>query len=390
MHIPFIGQSCIISINNDIGDPQPLLLKPNSSNHDPFYLPEGATDNIQFHHGDTVNLACLGSKIIINSTTTNFSKITAKCLKDKQFEVFGRSVQFNLINCTEYPQHTARYTGRNCSGIYKEIEIGFEDDSRFLSHIVTCFDDVAQSAIYSTFNLTSKIGGYQSVFPRPNSFLQAGFYNIHGVDGLYTRRRQRSTINTLLGLPENDTKYIHPTNSFFLARGHLTAKTDFVFGAQQRLTFYFVNAAPQWQTFNGGNWKVLEENVRNYASDNKLDLVVSTGTFGVATLPHAVTGNSVQLFLYSDVNGNVAIPVPELYWKYVYDPVNKAGAVFIGVNNPYQNKTLPICQDVSQSIKWLTWKRDDQISGFCYVCKANDFLKVVNYAPTHEVKYLLV
>lgn len=298
--------------------------------------------------------------------------------------MLGESLPFYFINCTEYPLHIGRYTGRNCSGEYKEIEIGFEVDSRFLPHIITCFDDVTQNAVYSWFNLTSKIGGYQSVFPRPSGFLQGGFYRIHGVDRLYTRNRQRSTINTLLGLPENDTKYIHPTNSYFLARGHLTAKTDFVFGSQQRLTFYFVNAAPQWQTFNGGNWKTLEDNVRSYASDNKLNLVVYTGTYGITTLPHAVTGNSTPLFLYADKNGNTAIPVPEFYWKYVYDPVHRAGAVFIGVNNPYQNKSFTICDDVSESIKWLSWKKDEQQSGFCYVCSAHDFMKVVNYLPRHH------
>lgn len=262
-------------------------------------------------------------------------------------------------------------------------------ESRFLPHIITCFDDVTQSATYSWFNLTSKIGGYQSMFPRPTTFLQSGFYSVNGVDRLYTRTKQRATINTLLGLSENDTKYIHSTDAYFLSRGHLTAKIDFVFGVQQRLTFYFVNAAPQWQTFNGGNWKILEKNVRDYVSNNKLDLVVYTGTYGIATLPHASTGASTQLFLYADENGNTAIPVPELYWKYVYDPLNKAGAVFIGVNNPYVNKSTPICNDVSDAIKWLSWKKDDQISGFSYVCKVDDFIKVVNHLPDQDVRYLL-
>lgn len=319
-------------------------------------------------------------------------------MKDQQFQIFGKSLPFNLINCTDYPQHSARYTGRNCSGDFKEIEIGFEiveQSNRFLPHIVTCFDDRNQNAIYSWFNLTSKIGGYQKLFPRPSAFRQADFYSVNGVDRLYTRNSQRAVINRLLGLAENDTKYVHSTDAYFLSRGHLTAKIDFIYGTQQRLTFYFVNAAPQWQTFNGGNWGVLERNVRDYASSNKLDLVVYTGTYGVATLPHAITGNATQLFLYVDENGNTAIPVPQFYWKFVYDPVNKAGAVFVGVNNPYEDKPTLICNDVSSSIKWLTWKKDDQMAGFSYVCKVDEFVKSVNHLrhlpiQHQDVRYLLI
>lgn len=375
-----------------MGEPQPLLLKPNGTDYEPFYLPEGTTDNIIFQHGDIINVSCPGSKVVINSIVTNYSAISATCLQDKQFEIFGKRLLFQLINCTDYPHHTARYTGRNCIiSNYKEIEIGFEvDTNRFLIHIITCFDETMQNAIYSWYNLTSKIGGYQSVFPRPSSFLQAGFYSIQGVDRLYTRNNQRNTINTLIGLPENDTKYIHSTDAYFLARGHLTAKTDFIFGSQQRLTFYFVNAAPQWQTFNGGNWKTLEQNVRDYASNKNVSLVVYTGTYGIATLPHAITGANIDLFLYVDKNGNSAIPVPQLYWKYVYDPINKAGAVFVGVNNPYENKSTPICDDISDTIKWLSWKKEDRISGFCYACKIDDFMKATNYLlPHQDVRYLL-
>ena len=49
------------------------------------------------------------------------------------------------------------------------------------------------------------------------------------------------------------------TSTQFLARGHLAAKSDFVFATAQRATFFFTNAAPQWQPFNAGNWNFLEQ-----------------------------------------------------------------------------------------------------------------------------------
>lgn len=49
------------------------------------------------------------------------------------------------------------------------------------------------------------------------------------------------------------------TSTQFLARGHLAAKTDFIYATGQRASFYFINAAPQWQPFNAGNWNRLEQ-----------------------------------------------------------------------------------------------------------------------------------
>lgn len=238
--------------------------------------------------------------------------------------------------------------------------------------------------------MSSTIGGYQRNVARP-SFIQGSFFDVgtKKVDQLYTRSTQRITINRLLGLQDNSTKYIQNNNNYYLARGHLTAKTDFVYGEQQRLTFYFINAAPQWQTFNAANWETLESNVRTYASNRDVNLIVYTGTHGTATLPHEKTGVDTPLYLYVDENANKAIPIPYIYWKIVYEPISQAGAVFIGVNNPYLNKPEKLCTDRTEEIDWLTWKPNDRVKGFCYTCTYEDFKNVVNYLPDLEVKSLL-
>ena len=58
-------------------------------------------------------------------------------------------------------------------------------------------------------------------------------------------------------------------------RGHLAAKADFVFGAQQISTFWLINAPPMWDVINNGNWGRLEDVIRNYAKSNH---EVYTGT----------------------------------------------------------------------------------------------------------------
>lgn len=367
-------------------------MKPDGTDYDPFFLPEDNSGSIVLQTGGILELACPGSSLILDSNDMEAVNTTATCVSGTFFQVDEEVYDFSTISCADYPEHTARYSGNVCEEQYKEIEIGFEYYSRFLLHISLCFDDVEQNTLYAWYNLTSSIGGSQTGFPRPSSFIQGSFYNVGSqkVNSLYSRAAQRVTINKRLGLDKKSYKYIHETDHYYLARGHLTAKTDFVYGSEQLLTFYFVNAAPQWQTMNNGNWETLETNVRTYASNNKVDLVVYTGTYGITTLPHEETGEEVPLYLYVDENDNVGIPVPHLFWKFVYEPKNKAGAVFVSVNNPYIEEKEVICDDQSDSYDWLTWKKDDQAKGYSYVCTVADFASVVENFPELEVRELLV
>ncbi|PNF32631.1 hypothetical protein B7P43_G17750 [Cryptotermes secundus] len=162
------------------------------------------------------------------------------------------------VNVMTAPKATLRFVLQVESDFYKITDI--------------CFDDTQLKTLYSNFTFVSGIGGYQVGFPRP-SFIQDDFYPEISVD-------------TILGSAELADKYIAESPDYYLARGHYTAKADFVYGSQHRATFHFVNISPQWQTFNGANWNALEMSVRTYADRNKLNLDVNTGTYGVATLPN--------------------------------------------------------------------------------------------------------
>lgn len=114
-----------------------------------------------------------------------------------------------------------------------------------------------------------------------------------GVDptNLYKRATQRTTFTTLLGSATLAEEYIHLTNDYFLSKGHLVAKADFLYGAQQLTTFWYTNAAPQWQTFNGNNWNAMENDCRAFAGSIGADLEVYTGTY-VSTLTIASSGTN--------------------------------------------------------------------------------------------------
>lgn len=200
------------------------------------------------------------------------------------------------------------------------------------------------------------------------------------MDTLYSRATQRQTIAGILGSQELADYYIHATNDYYLARGHLAAKVDFLFGNQQRATFYFLNTAPQWQRFNAQNWEALEDSSKKFASDRGYDLDVWTGTHGVMGLKDA-SGTPREIWLY--VNGATKqIPVPKIYYRVMVHKSDRRGIVLIGVNNPYLTldeikKDYTFCTDVSSQVNYITWQKDDVSKGYSYACEVQDFLKSV-------------
>uniref|UniRef100_A0AAR5Q1Y8 DNA/RNA non-specific endonuclease/pyrophosphatase/phosphodiesterase domain-containing protein n=1 Tax=Dendroctonus ponderosae TaxID=77166 RepID=A0AAR5Q1Y8_DENPD len=183
--------------------------------------------------------------------------------------------------------------------------------------------------------------------------------------------------------------YIKDNSNYFLSRGHITAKADNFYPAQQQASFFLLNVAPQWQTCNANNWQTVEISVRDYAEAKRVDLLQWTGVYGLATLPHSKTGQLVQLYLYTQ-NNTKALPVPELYWKIAYEPIKQKGIVLIVVNNPYLETYQRICEDIADKITWTNWDRHNQIKGFAYACTVDSFRKVVSYFPELTVQGVLL
>jgi len=181
-----------------------------------------------------------------------------------------------------------------------------------------------------------------------------------------------------------------PTPAVYLARGHLSAKTDFVFGAAQQASFFFVNAAPQWQTFNGGNWERIEDSVRKFVADENITADCYTGIWGVTTLPD-VDGIERELYLDFDENNNGLIPVPKLYYRVIIDRLSRKGIVLLGVNNPHVNleqieNEYIICKDIGEQLSWVSWTKEDLKRGYSYACTVEDFTSVVKDLPLDDLQ----
>ena len=86
----------------------------------------------------------------------------------------------------------------------------------------------------------------------------------------YTKSGQVETIQAILGtdnkLPDG-TPIIDSSSSGtnYFARGHLSPDAAFIEEAEQDGTYFFFNVAPQFQSFNNGNWKALETVTREMA-----------------------------------------------------------------------------------------------------------------------------
>lgn len=341
---------------------------------------------------ENIDFACPGNKVVLNTKTSTGSFVQATCVSGDRFKVSGQEYQFNQIHCSKTATAESRFTNRGCSG-GKEAEIGFNLGNKFVRQILLCYDTAKQTTLYTQYEIVSVIGSSVGGTPRPSFEQDSGFFHIgsNTVNNLYQRGGQRNTINNLVGLNNADTKYIQNGQLYFLSRGHMAARTDFFYPAQQNATFKYINAAPQWQSFNGFNWNQAETDSRNYASSHRVSLQVYTGTYGIATLPHAQTKKDVELYLYA--NGNTrAIPVPALYWKIVYNPQTKKGIVLIGLNNPYETNVSKhvICPDVSKSVSWLHWNKMSIPYGYSYACSVPAFRNVVKFAPNIAVSGLLV
>lgn len=217
-------------------------------------------------------------------------------------------------------------------------------------------------------------------------FIQGDFYRGLRVSSLYSKFVQRQTIAQILNSDELATEIVQDDGELFMARGHLTAKADYVLASHQLATFYYINVAPQWQSFNNGNWLKIEIGVKKFVAKRNIDTDVYTGTYGIFTYPD-IHGKEKEIYLaYSNkTSATNRIPVPRFYYKALIAESINAGIVFIGVNNPYLSEDIveqyTLCPDIGDKVNYIDWNRRNMTAGYSYACTVPDFIKVVKDLP---------
>ena len=132
-----------------------------------------------------------------------------------------------------------------------------------------------------------------------------------------------------------------------------------------------------FQVINNGNWKILEEEIRDYAIRRNTDMKVISGTYGQLEL----IGKKIN-FPETDT------PVPSHFWKVLHDENLKAAVAFVILNNPYYNladaNDLPIGNDklcTSQCDFLPTGTNQKPSKGLVMCCSVDDLRAKVKYIP---------
>lgn len=352
-------------------------------------LPNDTRGIIYLEKGEQMEVFCSDS--FHNMTNVKNRNIT--CDSGTRFTEKGKTVEFKTLNCTKYPFHDAIRTSKKCFNNASVLDVGFQVGSRFVKTFEICFDETLERTHYVTHEFTPQYLKHQSNFPRPN-FIYKGYFDGKNVENLYTRNTQRKTIAKILNSTKLAEKYVSNNTDLFMARGHVAAKSDFILGNHHRATFYFMNCAPQWQAFNGGNWNTVEVAIKNFVANRNIEVDAYTGTYGTTTLLDE-KNKTHEIYLTFDKNNNGLIPVPMLYYKILVERKTQNGIVLVGVNNPYLElkvieKDYVLCKDQSDLIKWVSWDKRNITAGYSYACDVNEFMTVVKHLPHLKVKGLLV
>ena len=132
------------------------------------------------------------------------------------------------------------------------IRIQFDVDPGMTEEGVTitvCHDAEMAASLWARHTLYDELEAEDHGNNRPSFSPE---YFDFDVDHYYKTATQRETIAELVGSEALAEKYIGDQSSqLFLSRGHLAPNADFIFYSWQDSTFFFINVAPQWQSFNG-------------------------------------------------------------------------------------------------------------------------------------------
>lgn len=383
--------ACSFRVNGDLKDPAPLYVQRDALGRAKYVQPNREGE-VELQHGQTLELHCSGSSSFTGQFG-GYARINATCWEEQSFLVLGSIYQLQDLVCSSWPSYTARRTNRTCNGGTNLLEVGFqlaqadEADDDFLPTYDVCHNELEEVTRYVHHILTPGSAQYQRSVTRP-SFVAGDFYGDKDVNQKYTQIQQNITISQILDMDASH--YFNISGNVYLARGHLSAKTDFVFGAAQKASFFFVNVAPQWQTFNAGNWERIEDSVRKFVADENITVDCYTGTWGVSTLPDA-QGVHRPLYLDFDGNNNGLIPVPKLYYRVIFEPDTRNGIVLLGVNNPHASlaqieEEYLICTDIGDQLDWISWTKSDLKKGYSYACTVEDFTSVVKDLPLEDLQ----
>lgn len=336
---------------------------------------DGEQRIVSVAEGTTLVVACPQTEI----EALQQEVVEASCVGDTVLLIDGQEFAMSDLGCASRPKEDLQKDLGSCGDGGEESAIGFDVVGySFYELIRVCFDPVQETTLYSTHTIRGASIAAKDVNPdRPSFKVDSGYFTVD-VNSCYLQDSQIALMGDILG----DSSVIDVSNSLYFARGHMTPDADFVTEQEEDATYYYINAVPQWQAFNNGNWKELEFNCRDLAASLGSDLQIWSGGVGVLALEDT-NNNPVDIFLGLTDAENV-LPAPEVTWKVVYDPSANEGAAVVGANNPYLTAPPePLCgsTDLCGQLQWLGVDIGDLGAGGTYCCTVQDLRDAVPSAP---------
>ncbi|XP_061500725.1 uncharacterized protein LOC1275759 isoform X1 [Anopheles gambiae] len=368
-----IGHSrCRVYLNGNLTQPHPPLFIKQSGNNQQYDLLQPTGPFFEWRQADSIIFACSPAKNVLNNTRNG--KATFSCFEGQDLTLNDNlnRIAFNEISCSSAVSGAIKPSNVSCGNKAGRLyNIGFEvEGTEFINYFQVCYDLTKSSALYSQHQILGKVISQAQINNNRPSFKLGGLKSTVRLASVYTQRHQLEHFSTILGSAEHASKFIDSTS--YLAKGHLTPDGDAVLDSWAGATYFFINAVPEWQVVNGGNWLRVENAARKVAIQLNDTVDVYSGVYDVLQLPNK-KGNLVSLSLGDDG----VVPVPKWLWKVVVHRPSNKGIVLITLNNPFATSAETLCEDICSRYGWNQKEFQDLRKGFTYCCSVSEAQKSI-------------
>ena len=259
MVVNFLFSGCAINLDTSSPPFPPHLIDENER----IILPviEGSARILNVNEGQRVTISCLGELNITNAleaTGLQLNPTICTASSNFQLEAGGSELTYSQLGCVTQNHEILVENGTCANGPGSLIRNGWEFGTDFIPLFDMCHDKTLALNYYSINTVYGRSANADDkTNDRPYYFSQADYFPGLSVNTFYTQAQQTQTIAMIVGSDGLAAQYIRPNTEYYLARGHLAPDGDFIDAASQDATYYFMNTAPQFQTFNNGNWKLV-------------------------------------------------------------------------------------------------------------------------------------
>lgn len=366
------GDCKIFLRSNSSHDKAPLFLNQERSL---YVLQKPTGSNFQWKKGESISVGCANSKNKLATANVNLANVS--CVIGEQFRLNSKKVTFGDLNCSSSLSASIKAQNRPCAGgTGKLFDIGFEVlGVPFIKYFQSCYNDAKASVLYTEHEL---LGGSIDVAQIDNDrpgFKVGELKTKVRFSSVYTQSSQRNRLATLLGSEEVAQRYI--SSGSFFAKGHLTPDGDAVLDTWADATYFYINAAPEWQVINVGNWLRVENAARKVAARLNDTVRVFTGVYDVLQLPDA-DGRPVPITLAE----NSLLEAPKWFWKIVHHSGSDSAIALVTLNNPFAARGEHLCPDVCDRYGWGHKEFRELQRGFTYCCSVQELRKAIKFIPT--------